>query len=179
MKKILWICATLFSAILIIFLFLWFGFGLNSYSRARYKIFLLPDDKKAKVLADFEGKDDPLLYSGILAGINTSRYIQGVWVWGRNGLKFFRTDSLPVYSYFNICSDQTIKAIDNAGPISIDRVIDTDLKAWSKKVKTGQFVTIVVAKPQKGKLLSSLREAKGHDWWAFMPNVDIKKLCEK
>ena len=54
---------------LVLFLCMWFLFGLKDYVRARFEINNLPKEQKIKALTDFIGKNDPYTY-GCLCSIS-------------------------------------------------------------------------------------------------------------
>jgi len=164
--------------ILSLTLWTWMRLGLREYVGAILAIRALPAEQQAKIYENFWGTiEKPYVYGGILAGVNT-KIIPSVWVWGRRGLQFFRTDEYSVYSYFSMCNEKNLQALTQNGTVSVDRSIETDLSLWKEEAKLGQFVTIMIASPENGGMVGNLREAKGHDWWGFIPG-DIRKQCGK
>jgi hypothetical protein len=167
--------------LIILFIFisgvlLWKYAGFGSYIRALQSIKALPQELQTEATKNFINSGEQYLYGGILAG-TTKHILPGVWVWGRKGLRYFRTDNYSVYSFFRVCAKSGLNSQKDTS-IQIGRSIDTNLTEWSKKTSPGQFVVIMITSPENGGTLGNLREAKAHDWWAFLPaNVPI--LCEK
>lgn len=154
----------------------WMYGGLKDFLRAKEAIRALPLEQQSVAENDFIGAKDPYLYGGILAGVSTSIF-PSVWVWGKDGLRYFRIDEYSVYSYFSVCNEEVLNSFDKNEMLTIDRSIDTDLSVWRKKVRVGQFITIMIARSENGGTLGNLREAKAHDWWVFLP-TNIRKQCE-
>lgn len=171
-----WWLIVLFLVVLVVGLgwWVWRYTGLNKYVDAMQAINALPLEQQGKAKGDFVGSEDSYLYGGILAGVTGDN----VWIWGRRGLHYFKTDEYSVYSYFSMCNDEILRAFANNEKVVIDRSVDTDLTSWRQKAKTGQFVVIMITNPENGGTLGNLREMKAHDWWAFLP-TNIGKLCEK
>lgn len=180
MKVFIWILAffLLLDLGLGVFWVYWWG-GLKYYIEAAISVNKLTGSEKGKALADFYGTGDPGKYGGILGYINKNGY-GGVWVWGNRGPRYFRADQYSVFSSFDICKDQILAAIakGEGKSVSIDRSIDTDIKIWAKKAKTGDFAVVLITPQGQAGTPGNLREIKSQNWWAFMP-VDIKKQCGK
>lgn len=151
--------------------------GFTKYIEARWVIYNLPSDKKNVIWDQYLGKDDPYLYSGILAGITTN-YFPGIWVWGKGGLHYFKTDEYSVFSFFSGCKDEVLNSLNDNQKITIDRDIYSDLKEWRSRTKQGQYVVVMIARPENGGNLGNLREAKANDWWPFSPK-EMKLQCKK
>lgn len=56
-----WVTITLGIIFLVLFMYMWFLFGLKEYVGARIEINNLPEEQKSEVLTDFIGKNDPYL----------------------------------------------------------------------------------------------------------------------
>ena len=177
MRKI-WVYSLLFAVITTaIFLFLWFFTGLDSFVKVKIEIEKLPQSKQEAIYKHFLNKNIPNVDSGVLAWINSSSK-PGVWIWGSKGLRYLKVDQYSVYSYFSVCSPDTIEAFKNKETFEVSRNIYTDIKNWKEKAKIGQYLLVTIADENSGGNLGYMREAKAHDWFPFMP-TDILKQCEK
>lgn len=151
--------------------------GLHNYIQAVRAINKLVGNQKDTSALIFYGSGGENEYRGILGYINSGNF-GGIWVWGKNGPKYFRGDEYTVYSFFNGCSDEILNAKPDDGSIEVNREIYTDVKEWKKRVSNGNFVSILLAGEENGGILDNLREVWAYDWWYFLPN-DIKELCAR
>lgn len=151
--------------------------GLKQYLQAKRSISQLKGEQGSKAQHAFEGIANAGQYRGILAYVNTGEP-GGVWVWGKDGPRYFGGDQYSVYSFFTACNDAILKATPEDGAIEVKREIYTDIKKWRGRVEVGDFVAILLAGADSGGEVGILREAWVHDWWYFLPN-DIGELCAR
>jgi len=169
-----WMGILLTSVLLLAGTYLFFNIGLREYSKALWTINFLPKDEKASAGDDFFTVGLQNRYSGMLSRVNGNV----IDVWGKNGLKHFETDQYSVYSFFSVCSPETLAQTQKEGTSSIERSVDFNIAPWLKKVRQGDYLIIVSPPndPQK------LREVYVYDWWVFIPNQlsrDLKKQCKQ
>lgn len=170
--------ASIVILLFLVFTFLlYFVWGGKYYLEARNSIAKLPEEQRAKSKHIFEN-NGVFLYNGILMGV-TRVWLQGVWVWGTRGPRFFRSDEYTVYSYFQMCTPENLESLGAGGAIKPERSIDTEIKSWAGKVKVGDFITVKIASQENGGNLGRLRESLAYDWWVFNSKIPIDKQCEK
>jgi len=153
-----------------IFGYLFFFFGLRQYIGALYQIRQLPAEQQGQARQTFFALDTPddHEYGGILAGVSRIGGVH-VWVWGRSGLRSFRPDEYTVYTYFRVCSAETLMLARAGQVIPEDKLITTDMAEWLMEAKLGEYVVAKVAVEGNGGTMGSLREIYAHGWFAFMP----------
>lgn len=150
--------------------------GLKYYISAVSKINKLTEPNKSKAITDFyNNQDSNTAYRGILAGVTKN----GVWVWGRAGLKYFVSDSGSVYTFTDGCTDATINP--NSSDAGKENILNTSVSAklnsWSENVRAGDFV-IVTSGSNIGLFGGNLRNALDYNWWYFL-QTDMKIQCER
>jgi len=165
------------SFVILVVFWIWKYHGFSDYINILVSINKLPSVQQQKVKDSFLANNDSYLYNGVLVGVNTN-FIPGVFVLGSKGLKYFKIDNHSVYSYFSVCNEVSINSLIKNEKFAVGRTIDLDIKVWKKRVKNGQYVFVMITRPENGGVLGNLREIRAHDWLAFMPS-DIKKQCEK
>lgn len=181
-KKLAGWSGLILAAGMIIFWGIYQYTGLKHYLSAVKEINRLDGKERDQAFEDFQGgaSEELEIYGGILMGVN-SRGKSGVWVWGKNGPKYYKGDEYSVYSFFSICKPVILDKL-KAGEgeqLTIGQDIETDIKAWAKKVKQGDYVILIITNSQKqGGTIGNLREAKAYDWRPFAP-TDIGEQCRK
>ena len=153
--------------------------GLKYYLKANREINKLEGREKEEALDVFMGGQDSGLdvYGGILMGVNTKDH-GGVWVWGRHGLRYFRSDQYSVFSFFSICKPVILEKYKNGEEVKIGQDIYTDIVEWKKLIKQGDYVSLIITNKDQGGTVGNLREAKVNDWWPFV-SVDVEGQCEQ
>ncbi len=150
-----------------------FGFlyqfgGLKYYSKATSYINSLPQDKKDIAWNDFNGENKSSLYSGIFAGA----WKNGLWVWGKGGLRYFAVDKYSVYFFDDACTNNT------SPDFEVQKEVLSDINIWLKDVHQGYFVSIVATSAGQGGTVGNLREIHAYNWWPFMPE-SLEVSCVK
>lgn len=157
--------------------FLWYSAGLREYTRTLWDIYQLPSQQREMAQTNFFGYPERTYqYSGIVAGVQTWG-TKSIWVWGRGGIRRLVVDGDTVYSYFRLCA-QVGGEVKPDSAFVVERDITTDIGEWSKRVKRGDFVVILIAGAHNGGIAGNAREIKGHDWQAYMPRVEIGGVCQ-
>lgn len=153
--------------------------GLNYYIKAVNKINTLPKEEKTKAISDFYIEDgSQRSYGGILAKVDTKG--GNIWVWGKSGLKKFKSDTNSFYHFTDGCKEFTINpdAYNFVEPeINLTNEVDTDIGKWKEKVKIGDWVGIT-SRSDIGIFGGKTAEVFGMNWWFFLP-TGIKTACEK
>ena len=117
----------------------------------------------------------PKSYTGILAGIWGYR----VWVWGKDGLRPFLTDYDSTYLFTDGCSFIPLHPPNQLEQsFEIKPEVYFSLDAWKSKIRSGDFVSVLIATPDNGGNSGNLRQAFGYNWWYFM-NKDIQTECAR
>lgn len=172
----------LFSLILVVLVTwgcLYQFFGLKEYIRATKYVNNLGEDVRGNARERLDLDSSTGHFGGILAGVWKGPF-PGVFLWTRQTLKYFRVDQFSVYTYHNACVDELINPA-NPRPkttVKVKRTIFTDLNLWSKNLKTGYFLDVMVTGKSNGGTLGNLREVWATDWWPFM-NEDLATQCVK
>lgn len=153
-------------------------FGLKEFIDVNSEINSLKSEFREDARNEFytvNGKLPYEQYGGIIAFVNTGDN-PGVAIWGREGLKYFKSYSDTVYSFYELCTDENIEAIKFYEDYKILPEITTDIREWNKRAYTGRSVAIEIA---DGEHKGYIREAKSSDWYQFLPikpyNLCIKK----
>jgi len=161
---------------LIGFLWLYQYAGLKHYIKAVREINQLEGEEKTEALEHFSA--EPGWYSGTLAGVNTRGY-GGVWVWGRQGLKYFKTDENSAYAFFEMCRPENLGKLEkNEKGLYIGQDIETDIGIWAEKTRQGDYTVLSISGAAHGGTPGRARQVWAHDWPAFAP-ADIREECEK
>ena len=178
MKFLLWgiVLSLVLSIISVGFWFYQFK-GLKYYIKAVVELNTLPNSEKKDAFENFYGIDDNRTYSGTLSEITGDNKIG---VWGKRGLVYFKTDQFSNYSFFNACNEENFKALDNKEEISIGQNVYSDIGLWKQKIKTGDYVIVLITREGNGGISGNLREVWAYDWWGtFLPSIDLIQQCQK
>lgn len=151
--------------------------GLKNYVLATREISKLSDDQRDRALQNFNGRIGENGYRGMLGYVNKIGS-GGLWIWGKNGPKYFSADEYTVYSIFTGCSDQILNAKPEDGEIEVARRVYTNVSEWSRDIKNGSYVTIFLAGEGNGGNIGKIREIWAFDWWNFLPK-SMGELCAK
>ncbi len=148
--------------------------GLGYFGQALWMTYNLgQQDRELAKLRLYEA-GGPGGYSGILAGTSPNGE---VWVWGKAGLKRQSVDEFSVYTNFVMCSAENVELLGKDGRIETTSFVTTDVDKWRERARVGDYVSIEVTREGMGGTIGVAREIKSHDWWAFVPNLDIKEVC--
>lgn len=148
--------------------------GLNYYVRVVSLINKMPiEEDRTKVWNDFAVNTTGQSYAGIYAGYLGSK----VWIWGERGLRGFAVDQYSVYTFIDGCSEEAFKIIEKntEGNLSFKRSISFDIESWLAKVKTGDYVIMILA--QDGNV-GHLREIVARDFYPFIQQ-NPREQCVK
>jgi len=164
---------------IILILFLLFGFILyftnfRQYLYIKKSINTLQANKKSLALAEFysQGKTQNF-HSGTFASTNKLGG-SGIFLWTDNVIKYYKTDSNTVFSFYNVCKIYK-EAKDNSGTFSVNetsRTVTSDIASWSKMVTAGDFTQVIFAKDDE----KAAREVIAYDVPLFI-DFNIKELC--
>ena len=154
--------------------------GLKEYLNINNQISQLDEESKIGAISEFHaGGKRPNVHAGVVAKINKIGQ-GGLWIWRDKGLKYFGADEYSVYSYYDICGlyianngESTNITVDNGG-----RSVDTELDVWGEKVKTGNFIQVILATSEMGGNQGKLREVMAYDVPLFL-ELDMEKLCAR
>lgn len=167
-------------SIVCIFIILVFAFGmlyqfggLRYYIRAVRYVKSLPISMQPAVINEFYGIEQNT-YMGILAGV----WREKVWVWGKNGLRYFNTDENSVYSLLDSCNQSAINAMEEGKTIEVIPKHIFSLPLWEKRVHTGDYVEVRITSVENGGVLGNLREVYAYTWWPFVVDDGIMQ-CGK
>lgn len=151
-------------------------FGLGQFGGAIRQVVTLPQDERELATLRLYEAGGPGGYSGILAGVSPNG---SVWVWGKRGLKYLRVDEHSVYTNFVICTPENIEALEEGGSIETMNFVTSDVAQWRGRARVGDYVTVEATREGMGGTLGVAREIKAHDWWAFIPKIDLRKACAR
>ena len=173
----LWRVSVLTAGLILVFstaagLIYRFG-GLKYYLRAITYINSLPEQTKKTAGDEFYG-DQPNVYTGTLAGVWSGK----VWVWGRQGLRYFSVDKNSTYSFTNGCTRDVLHPADTTKAFTIQRQVYFDLASWQAEIEPGDYIAVLIAAKENGGTAGNLREAYVYNWWSFMQK-DMQTECAK
>ena len=167
------------SGLILIVFFVLFGYlSFAYYVKATSYIYSLSyaerNDSLIRLYDDFSlGK-----LGGILVYISDGSK-PGIWFWYKNRLKFVSVDHQSVFSVYKGCDLEVFNMMNNGGDRTMPRRIYTSLSDLKKEfVKSGELVTILLAKNVDGNRVNVVRELWMQDWWSFK-NGDMKIQCKK
>lgn len=154
-----------------VFLILYQFFGLKYYLSAisSIKTATLDNQKFAKDI--FYGpKNNIYLYNGTLGFITTNNNYLAIWIWGKNGLRYYLTDSKTFFSNYRICLGDEWKT----GSGTVKKNINIGVKEWLSLVRKGDFVGVELSNDHKTTGVFS------YDWWIFAPfsKDTLIKTCQ-
>jgi len=155
--------------------YLYFFVGLKSYLLDLVAISKIADkDSRSKAEQIFWNGGGSTGYSGTISSID--RKGGGVWVWGKRGLRHYRFDSGTVLTRFELCTDQTIRTLQDTGSFEVNKYVTSNINDW--KAREGDFVKIIAPNEvgvvaEKGQV----REVQDHDWPEYLPSVDLGATC--
>jgi hypothetical protein len=177
-KSSLVVVSVLALALVIFFGWLFVYGGLRYYLRAEIMIAQskVSAENKIQVKLDFFGDgSNQFEYRGTLARVENG----GIWVWGRTGLKYFKTDKDSVFHFTDGCLDiYTVQSEKNAGKeIEVNDEIFTDITKWGQKARVGDYV-IVLSRSNIGLFGGGLGEVLTFNNWFFL-QVESKIACQK
>lgn len=171
-RKIALVLFSLFIFALTIVTLLFFRGGLRQFIRASRLVNNLPVQDRHAGIDLFYGNTSGNEYGGIYAG-TTNIFKPLIWVWGKNGLKFFVADEFSVYWHVDGCN--LALSEDNN---RIVRKRDPSLSDWENNVEVGDYIMVVVTTEDMGGTKGNLREVLSLDWWPFLQK-GMEEECKK
>lgn len=147
--------------------------GLKYYLRAANYINDLPKvEDRNKAWSDFVGVVSTDFYSGLYAG----NFFDRVWVWGKTGLRSFKTTSYSTYTYFDGCTDKFLHPEKYNWELPVlGKDVTFKKSQWLGKVRLGDLVVVTIG---KNEIKGSLKEIYTYNYWPFL-YTDQKIQCAK
>lgn len=157
--------------------FVYFYFGMEMFIRAKSKISTYDKQAKVRAMNDLMGNGvGDNFFGGLVARVWT-RPLSGVWIWGRKGLMFFRTDSGTVFSVFSGCNFDVLNP-NSEKTFSIDRTFYKTLQSFESSVSIGDYVNVITLETGNVGSNSLASEVVVSDWWSFIMG-DMSIQCAK
>lgn len=153
----------------LVYLLLYFNFGLKEFIEANKNIENLSRDIRGSARREFytlDIKGKYRQYGGTIAYINRNKQ-GGIAIWGKEGLRYFVGEKGTTYSYFRFCTDENLEVANLGGPFHIKRDIYEDISLWSKEVMIGDYIAIEIKDSKSG--FDIIREAKSNDFNSYLP----------
>jgi hypothetical protein len=155
----------------------WGYSGYQSYHRAHQTIEALADGGEREAAWEEFGGYGKHMYGGILIGTLSNN----IWVWGRAGLRHYKSDTQTVYSAFDGCSPEILSRLKSGEAGAVAREVTTHLAEWRGRVQAGDYVR---AYPTQAEQLTdatgthgTLREIYGYNFWLFM-HSGMEERCQ-
>ena len=164
MRVFAWILSGITLIFVVLFLLLYFNFGLKSYIETSIYLDTLPSDKRISMKQEIYRSEDGSVLGGFFVGINGDR----LYWWGGSGLESMRLNPKMAFSHYSFCTKK------QAGGETIPKELFFDKNEWLKVVKPGDTLSLRVL----GDGSSGILEVFSYDFYVFKP-ISGNNLCTK